>query len=136
MTSCRRCHINVKNYSTDVGSLLVGARCLKWLERESTDLKVRGSSPASASRLPLSRFGQPGSILALVLPSGGIAVRHRKGAAAERRTIHLSQCFLGFLSAHILLYDFFLRIYSFRHIFYVAVFKQTDGRQSTEPRAS
>ncbi|KER23880.1 hypothetical protein T265_08342 [Opisthorchis viverrini] len=55
-----------------------------WLEREFTD---RGSNPASASRLPLSRIGQPGSIPALVLPSGGMAVRHRKGATAERFSI-------------------------------------------------
>ncbi|KAG5447575.1 hypothetical protein CSKR_101341 [Clonorchis sinensis] len=53
------------------------------LERERTDRKVRGSNPASASRLPLSRLGQPGSIPALVLPSGGMAARHRKGATAE-----------------------------------------------------
>ncbi|KER23319.1 hypothetical protein T265_08765 [Opisthorchis viverrini] len=44
---------------------------------------VRGSSPTSATRLPLSRLGQPGSIPALVLPSGGMAARHRKGATAE-----------------------------------------------------
>ncbi|KAG5441065.1 hypothetical protein CSKR_105653 [Clonorchis sinensis] len=56
----------------------------KWLERELTDRKVRGSNPTSASRLPLSRLGQPGSIPALVQPSGGMAVRHRKGATAER----------------------------------------------------
>ncbi|KAG5445184.1 hypothetical protein CSKR_103357 [Clonorchis sinensis] len=54
------------------------------LERERTDRKVHGSNPASASRLPLSRLGQPGSIPALVLPSGGMAARHRKGATAER----------------------------------------------------
>ncbi|KAG5455066.1 hypothetical protein CSKR_104572, partial [Clonorchis sinensis] len=54
------------------------------LERERTDRKVRGSNPTSASRLPLSRLGQPGSIPALVLPSGGMATRHRKGATAER----------------------------------------------------
>ncbi|KAG5445244.1 ATP synthase subunit alpha, mitochondrial [Clonorchis sinensis] len=54
------------------------------LERERTDRKVRGSNPASASRLPLSRLGQPGSIPALVLPLGGMAARHRKGATAER----------------------------------------------------
>ncbi|KAG5444076.1 hypothetical protein CSKR_104237 [Clonorchis sinensis] len=63
----------------------VGARRPKWLERELTDRKVRGSNPTSASRLPLSRLGQPGSIPALVQPSGGMAVRHRKGATAERR---------------------------------------------------
>ncbi|KER24600.1 hypothetical protein T265_07791 [Opisthorchis viverrini] len=36
------------------------------------------------TRLLLSRLGQPGSIPALVLPSGGMAARHRKGATAER----------------------------------------------------
>ncbi|KAG5455100.1 hypothetical protein CSKR_107358 [Clonorchis sinensis] len=60
------------------------ARWLKWLEREFTDRKVRGSNPISASRLPLSRLGQPGSIPALVLPSGSMAARHRRGVAAER----------------------------------------------------
>ncbi|KAG5443926.1 hypothetical protein CSKR_100824 [Clonorchis sinensis] len=61
-----------------------GTRWSKWLEREFTDRKVRNSNPNSASRLPLSRLGQPGSSSALVLPSGGMAVRHRKGATAER----------------------------------------------------
>ncbi|KAG5442659.1 Phospholipase A-2-activating protein, partial [Clonorchis sinensis] len=46
--------------------------------------KVRGSNPTSASRLPLSRLGQPGSNAALVLPSGGMAARHRKGVTAGR----------------------------------------------------
>ncbi|KER22966.1 LOW QUALITY PROTEIN: hypothetical protein T265_14741 [Opisthorchis viverrini] len=55
-----------------------GARWPNWLEREFTDRKVRGSSPTSASRLPLSRLGQTGSIPALVLPSGCMTVRHRK----------------------------------------------------------
>ncbi|GAA51781.1 hypothetical protein CLF_106788 [Clonorchis sinensis] len=80
--------------------LILGTRCLKWSEREFTDRKVRGSNPTSASRLPLSRLGQPGSIPALVLPSGGmaarlgkptlvlpsggVAARHRKGVTVER----------------------------------------------------
>ncbi|KER33211.1 hypothetical protein T265_12666, partial [Opisthorchis viverrini] len=55
-----------------------------WLEREFTDRKVRGSNPTSASRLPLARLQQPGSIPALVSPSCGMAARHRKGATAER----------------------------------------------------
>ncbi|KAG5450665.1 hypothetical protein CSKR_108785 [Clonorchis sinensis] len=54
------------------------ARWFKWLERELTDRKVRGSNPTSASRLPLSRLGRPGSIPALVLPPGGMAARHQK----------------------------------------------------------
>ncbi|KER27564.1 hypothetical protein T265_05383 [Opisthorchis viverrini] len=61
-----------------------GARWPKWLEREFTDRKVRGSNLTSASRLPLSRLGQPGSIPALVQPSGGMTARHRKSATAER----------------------------------------------------
>ncbi|KER20104.1 LOW QUALITY PROTEIN: hypothetical protein T265_15393 [Opisthorchis viverrini] len=71
---------------TKVGLMLLGrvVRALKWLELKSTDRKVRDSNPTSASRLPLSRLGQPGSIPALVLPSGGMAARHRKGATAER----------------------------------------------------
>ncbi|KER24551.1 hypothetical protein T265_14400, partial [Opisthorchis viverrini] len=47
-----------------------------------TKRKVRGSNPASASRRPLSRLGQPDSIPALALPSGGVAARHRKGVTA------------------------------------------------------
>ncbi|KER25654.1 hypothetical protein T265_06944 [Opisthorchis viverrini] len=42
------------------------ASWLKWLEREFADRKVRGSNPTSASRVPLSRLGQPDSIPALV----------------------------------------------------------------------
>ncbi|KER24060.1 hypothetical protein T265_08192 [Opisthorchis viverrini] len=61
-----------------------GARWTKWLEREFTDRKVRGSNPTSATRLPLSRLRQPGSIPALVPPSCGMAARHRKGATAGR----------------------------------------------------
>ncbi|KER23929.1 hypothetical protein T265_14528, partial [Opisthorchis viverrini] len=45
----------------------------KWLERGFTDRKVRGSNPTFASRLPLSRLGQPDSIPTLVQPSGGMA---------------------------------------------------------------
>ncbi|KAG5445470.1 hypothetical protein CSKR_103718 [Clonorchis sinensis] len=67
-----------------------GARWPKRLEREFTDRKVRGSNPTSVSRLPLSRLGQPGNIPSLVLPLGGMAVRHRKGATDE-------QCFFKFL---------------------------------------
>ncbi|KER32867.1 hypothetical protein T265_01153 [Opisthorchis viverrini] len=52
-----------------------------WLEREFTDRKVRGSDPTFAFRLPLSRLAQPNT--ALVLPSGGITARHRKGAIVE-----------------------------------------------------
>ncbi|KAG5445405.1 V-type proton ATPase subunit C 1-A [Clonorchis sinensis] len=61
------------------------AQCL---ECGFTDRKVRNSNPTSASRPPLSRLGQPDSIPALVFPSGGMAVRHRKGATAERFLNH------------------------------------------------
>ncbi|KER20579.1 hypothetical protein T265_10902 [Opisthorchis viverrini] len=62
----------------------VGSRWLKWLEREFTDQKIRGSKPTSATRLHLSRLGQPGSIPALVPPWCGMVARHRKGAIGER----------------------------------------------------
>ncbi|KAG5448947.1 hypothetical protein CSKR_103430 [Clonorchis sinensis] len=39
-----------------------GGEMARWLGREFTDRKVRGSNPTTVSRLPLSRFGQPGSI--------------------------------------------------------------------------
>ncbi|KER24316.1 hypothetical protein T265_08001 [Opisthorchis viverrini] len=41
----------------------------QWLERGFTDRNVCGSNLTSASQLPLSTLGQPGSIPALVLPS-------------------------------------------------------------------
>ncbi|KAG5450054.1 hypothetical protein CSKR_103288 [Clonorchis sinensis] len=62
----------------------------QWLERSFTGMKVRGSNPTSVSRLPLSRLGQPDNIPALVLPSGGVAARHRKGVTAER--LLLARC--------------------------------------------
>ncbi|GAA52767.1 hypothetical protein CLF_108779 [Clonorchis sinensis] len=50
---------------------------------------IGGSVPTTGGIVPVQLFvrqtlGQPGSIQALVLPSGGMAVRHRKGATAER----------------------------------------------------
>ncbi|KER27701.1 hypothetical protein T265_05327 [Opisthorchis viverrini] len=54
----------------------LGAGWLKWLERQFTDRKVHDSNPTSNSRLPLSRLGQPGSVPALVLPSGSMAAWH------------------------------------------------------------
>ncbi|KAG5447326.1 hypothetical protein CSKR_109843 [Clonorchis sinensis] len=59
------------------------ARWPRWLEHKFTDRKIRGSNLTSASRLLLSRLGQPGSIPALVLPTSGMAARHRKGVTAE-----------------------------------------------------
>ncbi|KAG5441733.1 hypothetical protein CSKR_110667 [Clonorchis sinensis] len=60
-----------------------GDEVTQWLECEFTDRKVRDSNPTTAFRLHLSRLGQPGTIPALVLPSGGMAMKHRKGATAE-----------------------------------------------------
>ncbi|KAG5453450.1 hypothetical protein CSKR_100538 [Clonorchis sinensis] len=71
------------------------ARWLKWLEREFTARNVRDSNPTSASRLPLSRLGQPGSISALVLPSVGMAARHQKGPTAERFILLSLYCVYG-----------------------------------------
>ncbi|KER28764.1 hypothetical protein T265_04458 [Opisthorchis viverrini] len=56
-----------------------------WVEFEPRTFRsnVPGLNPTSASRLSLSRFGQPGSIPALMLPSGGMTARHQKGVTAE-----------------------------------------------------
>ncbi|KAG5455344.1 hypothetical protein CSKR_105497 [Clonorchis sinensis] len=66
-----------------------GARWPKWLECEFTDREIRGSNPPSASRLPLSRLEQPGTIPVLMLLSCGMAVRHRKGVTAGQLFILL-----------------------------------------------
>ncbi|KAG5446787.1 hypothetical protein CSKR_105542 [Clonorchis sinensis] len=82
-----------------------GARWLKWLEREFTDRKVRGSNPTPETRLPLTRLGHPGSIPALLLPPGSMAARHRKGVTRGRffgysvdisvtRVVRFQCCFL------------------------------------------
>ncbi|KER24700.1 hypothetical protein T265_07700 [Opisthorchis viverrini] len=62
----------------------------------SVHRKVHGSNPTSAPRFPLSRFGHPDSIAAPVLPSGGMAARHRKDATSERLLLLL---FLSFMCA-------------------------------------
>ncbi|KAG5447968.1 hypothetical protein CSKR_100914 [Clonorchis sinensis] len=77
-----------------------------WLEREITDRKVCGSNPTSAFRLVLSRFGQRGNIPDLVLPSGGMAARHRKCATAERVSCSLQSTYCSWnvmLCGHITL---------------------------------
>ncbi|KAG5450130.1 hypothetical protein CSKR_102197 [Clonorchis sinensis] len=53
-------------------------------ERRFADRKGRGSNRTSASRLPLSRLGQPGNIPSLVLPSGGMVARHRKDETTHK----------------------------------------------------
>ncbi|KER18997.1 hypothetical protein T265_12062 [Opisthorchis viverrini] len=80
----------------------------QWLECEITDRKVRGSNPTSASRISLYRLGQPGSIPALMLPSGGMAVRRRSNATAERsfpltckREGHISMLELGYCAPEV-----------------------------------
>ncbi|KAG5451885.1 hypothetical protein CSKR_111260 [Clonorchis sinensis] len=85
-------------YQQEILEVVVGGSLLKGLyeelvlfgwtrsnsrPREEEGEMVRGSKPTSASRHPLSKLGQPGSIPALVLPSGGMVVRHRKGATAD-----------------------------------------------------
>ncbi|KAG5446187.1 hypothetical protein CSKR_106078 [Clonorchis sinensis] len=54
------------------GCFQLGARWYKWLESEFVDRNFRGSNPTYASRLSLTRLGQPGSIPALELPSDGM----------------------------------------------------------------
>ncbi|KAG5448742.1 hypothetical protein CSKR_100132 [Clonorchis sinensis] len=65
-------------------SQITGREMAQVVVAQFTDRKVHGSNPTSASRRPLSRLGQPGSIPALVLPSGGMTARHRKGATTEQ----------------------------------------------------
>ncbi|KAG5447756.1 hypothetical protein CSKR_106792 [Clonorchis sinensis] len=60
-----------------------GVRCISGSVRGEM-AQVRGSNPTSASRLPLSRLGQPHSIPTLMLPSGSMTARHRKDVTAER----------------------------------------------------
>ncbi|KAG5447150.1 hypothetical protein CSKR_107956 [Clonorchis sinensis] len=55
---------------------------VQWLGHEITYRKVSGSNPTCALRLLLSRLEQPDNI-ALIIPSGGLAARHRKGATVE-----------------------------------------------------
>ncbi|KER34096.1 hypothetical protein T265_00268 [Opisthorchis viverrini] len=45
---------------------------------------VRGLNPTYTSQLTLFRLGQPGSIPAVTLPSGGVTPGYRKGVTAER----------------------------------------------------
>ncbi|KER33594.1 hypothetical protein T265_00491 [Opisthorchis viverrini] len=82
---------SISAFVTSSGSMAAsGTRWLGWLEREATDRKVRGSNLTSASRLSLSRLRQPGSILAIVLPSGGVTAWHRKGVTSGRLSCCLS----------------------------------------------
>ncbi|KER28351.1 hypothetical protein T265_04808 [Opisthorchis viverrini] len=55
-----------------------------WIERELSDSGNRSSNPIAAFWLTLSKLEQPGSIQAIVLPSGGLTARHRKGVTIER----------------------------------------------------
>ncbi|KAG5455335.1 hypothetical protein CSKR_104982 [Clonorchis sinensis] len=77
------CKLNGK---TSIAYILgyISSWMAQWLGREFIDRKVRGSNPTSASRIPVTRLAQPCSIPALVLPTGGAAVRHRKSAIADR----------------------------------------------------
>ncbi|KER24376.1 hypothetical protein T265_07935 [Opisthorchis viverrini] len=51
---------------------------VEWLQRKFTDRGVCSWNPTPASQFFLFRFAHTGSTPALVPPSGGIAVRHRK----------------------------------------------------------
>ncbi|KAG5444654.1 hypothetical protein CSKR_100761 [Clonorchis sinensis] len=71
-----------------------GDEMSQYVKHKFTDRKVRNSNTTSASRFPLSRFGQLDSISALVLPSGSMAVRRRKGAIAERMVEKMPEHYL------------------------------------------
>ncbi|GAA48820.1 hypothetical protein CLF_102075 [Clonorchis sinensis] len=55
--------------------------------RPSSDYLADVPTQVQRELNPVSRLGQPGTVPALVLPSGGMAVRHREGATAERTTV-------------------------------------------------
>ncbi|KER26038.1 hypothetical protein T265_06617 [Opisthorchis viverrini] len=82
--ACRQSDSRIRCY-------LWGGGWTKWLKREFTDRKVRGSNPTSATRLPLFGLGQPGSSPALLPSSCGMAVRHILilGLAGERLSPHI-----------------------------------------------
>ncbi|KAG5454148.1 hypothetical protein CSKR_105376 [Clonorchis sinensis] len=67
---------------------------LFWTRRELTDQKVSDSNPTPASQVILSRFGQLGSVSALVLPSGGMTAKHQKVVTDERLSLllHSRRC--------------------------------------------
>ncbi|KAG5447015.1 hypothetical protein CSKR_110206 [Clonorchis sinensis] len=72
-------------------------RSIIFFNSSSSSLLAGIPDPTSASRFPLSVLGQPGSIPALVLPSGGMTARHRKGATDERfvelyKNVYISTC--------------------------------------------
>ncbi|KER30980.1 hypothetical protein T265_02661 [Opisthorchis viverrini] len=69
----------VTSHHTNKVKLEVGARWLKWLEREVTDREVCWFESDLCLSTSLSRLGQPSSIPAPVL---GMAVRHRNGVTA------------------------------------------------------
>ncbi|KAG5441665.1 hypothetical protein CSKR_103198 [Clonorchis sinensis] len=80
--NCSLCSSNQKHKQFEMA---------QWLKHEFADRKVRGSNPIRASRLLLFGLGKPDSILALVLPSGGMTARHRNGATAERLLLFLGR---------------------------------------------
>ncbi|KAG5451714.1 hypothetical protein CSKR_102885 [Clonorchis sinensis] len=94
---------------------IYGCETTQWLERERTDRKVCDSNPTSASRLSLSRLEKPGSIPALVLPSGNLGARHQKVVTTERFQdffISLSWSNLGNLETACLVNRMLTTVYS------------------------
>ncbi|KER21238.1 hypothetical protein T265_10398 [Opisthorchis viverrini] len=69
-----------RRHTTVRSSLFVTAQ---WLGCQLTDHKVRGSDPASASPLILSRLRQLSSIRTFVLPSGSMAASHRRDGVSR-----------------------------------------------------
>ncbi|KER20015.1 hypothetical protein T265_11335 [Opisthorchis viverrini] len=58
----------------------MSSRMMKYLQ---VNCQTRRTDQQPPVRQPTDRLGQPGSIPALLQPSGGMAVRRRKGATAE-----------------------------------------------------
>ncbi|KAG5444399.1 hypothetical protein CSKR_103019 [Clonorchis sinensis] len=62
-------------------------RMARWLQHEFTGQKVHGLNLTSATRLPLSMLGQPGSMPPIALPSSGTAAMQQTDATAERKFV-------------------------------------------------
>ncbi|KER22375.1 hypothetical protein T265_09516 [Opisthorchis viverrini] len=71
-------HLDPNNHCLFPGVDTERCEMARWLVSAFTDRKVCGSNPISASRFPLSRLEQPGSIPDPVLTSGSMAVGHER----------------------------------------------------------
>ncbi|KER25775.1 hypothetical protein T265_06811 [Opisthorchis viverrini] len=68
------------------------------ISKMTVSVSVRGSNPTSASQIPLSRFGQPGSISALVFPLSDMVARYRRISKVRSSQSHVIVVFQPLLA--------------------------------------